>query len=370
MVTVPVYTGIQNSAYRFTWLFILLAATSSCLTGEATVTWFERVPKVELHLHLEGAIPHEALWELIKKYGGDPSVPDLKALERKFVYRDFKNFMENWDWKAAFLREYEDFTFLSEAVARDIARQNIRYAEVFYSPSDFFRHRLEIQKLTEAVRKGLSRIQKVKVSLIADFVRDRGPENAAGNLAEINEVKELGVIGVTIGGFEKLYPPEPFAEVYEKARQLGFHTSAHAGETSGAESIWGAIHSLKVERIGHGTRAYEDDSLMNYLAEHCIPLEVCPVSNLKLGVVDSLKNHPVRRFFEQGIVVTINTDDPKMFGNSLATEYEALEKELGFSREDIRTLILNGIQASWLSENSKKEMSEIFRQDPAWLAKR
>jgi adenosine deaminase len=334
------------------------------------VTWFERVPKVELHLHLEGAIPHEALWELIKKYGGDPSIPDLKALERKFHYRDFPHFLETWVWKNNFLREYGDFTFFSEAVARDLARQNIRYAEVFYSPSDFFRHGLKTQRLTEAIRKGLSRVPNIKVSLVTDFCRNYGPENAARVLVEISDVKDLGVIGVTIGGSEQDYPPEPFAEVYEKARQLGFHTSAHAGEAAGAESIRGAIRSLKVERVGHGTRAYEDDSLMDYLAEHRIPLEVCPLSNVKTGVVASLKNHPIRTYFERGIIITVNTDDPKMFGNSLATEYEALEAELGFSRDDMRTLILNGIQASWLSADEKKKLAETFQKDPAWLAKR
>jgi adenosine deaminase len=289
------------------------------------VTWFERVPKVELHLHLEGAIPHDALWELIKKYGGDPSVPDLKALERKFQYRDFPQFIGIWGWKNAFLREYEDFTFIAGAVAGDLLQQNIHYAEVFYSPSDFFRHGLQTQRLTEAIRKGFSLIPDIKISLIADFVRDRGPGNAANNLAEINEVKNLGVIGVTIGGSEQTYPPKPFADVYEKARQLGFHTSAHAGEAAGAESIWSAIRSLRVERVGHGTRAFEDASLIDYLASHQVPLEVCPVSNVRTGVVDSLKNHPVRRFYERGITVTINTDDPKMFGNSLAAEYKSLE---------------------------------------------
>lgn len=330
------------------------------------MTWFERVPKVELHLHLEGAIPHDALWELIQKYGGDPLIPNLEALERKFSYRDFPHFIETWCWKNRFLREYEDFTFIAEAVARDLVRQNIRYVETFYSPSDFFRHGLQTQKLTEAIRSGLSRVPDIQVSLVTDFCRDNGPENAAKIVAEINEVRELGVVGVTIGGSEQDYPPEPFKGVYEKARKFGFHTSAHAGEAAGAESIWGAIRSLRVERIGHGTRAYEDDSLVNYLAEHCIPLEICPISNVQTRVVDSLKRHPIRSYFERGITVTVNTDDPKMFGNSLAGEYEALEAELGFSREEMRALILQGIQVSWLSEDKKRELAETFRRDPVW----
>ena len=110
--------------------------------------WFDEIPKVELHLHLEGAIPYDALWEVVTKYGGDPSIPDLEALKRRFTYRDFPQFIDTWIWKNRFLREYEDFTFIAEAVARDLARQNIRYVEAFYSPSDFARHGLEVQELT------------------------------------------------------------------------------------------------------------------------------------------------------------------------------------------------------------------------------
>ena len=120
--------------------------------------WFERIPKVEIHLHLEGAIPLDALWRLIEKYGGDPSVPDPAALARRFEYRDFPHFIDTWLWKNEFLREYEDFTWIAEAVARDLARQNVRYLEAFYSPPDFSHHGLETQRLTEAVRSGLSRV--------------------------------------------------------------------------------------------------------------------------------------------------------------------------------------------------------------------
>lgn len=330
------------------------------------MSWFERVPKVELHLHLEGAIPHDALWELVQKYGGHPSVPDLEALERRFEYRDFPHFIETWVWKNGFLREHEDFTLIAEAVAQDLARQNVRYVEAFFSPSDFARHGLETQKLTEAIRIGLSQMPEVEVALVADLVRDSGPEKAAVTLAEVNEVRDLGVIGIGIGGSEQEFPPEPFEEVYERARLLGFHTSAHAGEAAGAESIWGAIRSLRVDRIGHGTRAEEDESLLDYLAEHRIPLEMCPISNVRTGVVSSLKEHPVRRYFERGIVVTINTDDPKMFGNSLAEEFLLLEDKLGFSRDQIRSCILQGIQAAWLSEDRKKQLVRAFRGDPAW----
>jgi adenosine deaminase len=333
------------------------------MTQQAKKDWFERVPKVELHLHLEGAIPYDALWKLVQKYGGDPSVPHLAALKRKFEYQDFPHFIVTWIWKNGFLREYEDFTFIAEAMARDLARQNIRYAEAFYSPPDFARHGLETQKLTQAIRDGLDRVPEAKVALVADLVRDFGPEKAAITLSEVNEVKELGVVGVGIGGSEQDFPPQPFQAVYAQARQFGFYTSAHAGEAAGAESVWGAIRSLQVDRIGHGTRAQEDEALLDYLAEHKIPLEMCPISNLRTGVVNAIQEHPVRRYFERGIVVTINTDDPKMFGNSLAGEYRLLEQELGFSRDEIRSLILQSIRVSWLPEDEKRQMLETVLGD-------
>jgi adenosine deaminase len=333
----------------------------------ATPTWYERVPKVELHLHLEGAIPQEALWQLMQKYGGDPAVPNLEALQRKFQYRDFPHFIETWVWKNRFLREYEDFTLIAEAVAKNLVRQNVKYAEMFYTPSDFFRHDLEVQRLTAAIRSGLGRVKQIEIGLILDFCRDRGPENADRNLDAVKEVKLLGVIGVGIGGSEQNYPPEPFAGVYEKARQLGFHTGAHAGEAAGPESIWGAIRSLKVERIGHGTRAIEDETLVRYLAEKQIPLECCPLSNVCTGVVKSIEAHPVKKFFDAGLLVTVNTDDPAMFGNSLAQEYQMLEERLGFSQDEVRKVILNGVKAAWLSNDRKKLLTDTFVKDENWL---
>jgi adenosine deaminase len=177
----------------------------------------------------------------------------------------------------------------------------------------------------------------------------------------------LGVIGVGIGGSEQNYPPEPFAGVYEKARQLGFHTGAHAGEAAGPESIWGAIRSLKVERIGHGTRAIEDETLVRYLAEKQIPLECCPLSNVRTGVVKSIEAHPVKKFFDAGLLVTVNTDDPAMFGNSLAQEYQRLEERLGFSQDEVRKVILNGVKAAWLSNDRKKLLTDTFVKDENWL---
>jgi adenosine deaminase len=141
--------------------------------------WFEQVPKGELHLHLEGAIPHDALWELAVKYGGDASIPDMDALTRRFAYRTFAQFIDTWIWKNRLLREYEDFTYIAEAVARDLARQNIRYVQAFFSPPGVEQHGLQTPQLTEAIRTGLSRVTGTEVALVADLVRDDGPSRSS-----------------------------------------------------------------------------------------------------------------------------------------------------------------------------------------------
>jgi adenosine deaminase len=330
------------------------------------MSWFERVPKVELHLHLEGAIPLATLWQLVSKYGGDPSVPSPDALAQRFQYQDFPHFLDTWIWKNGFLREVEDFALIAEAVARDLAAQNVRYAEAHYSPSDFARHGLEPQELTHAIRAGLSRVPQTEVRLIADLVRGRDPKEMGSTLDQVYEVRELGVIGVGLGGAEQQHPPEPYADVFERARQLGFHTTAHAGEAAGAASIWGALRALQVERIGHGTRAYEDPALLEHLAQHQVPLEMCPLSNVRTAVVPSLREHPIGGCFRQGLLVTVSTDDPKMFNNSLALEYELLERELGFTRDEIRSLILNGVRSCWLPAARKETLLAALQADAAW----
>jgi adenosine deaminase len=323
---------------------------------------FTTIPKIENHLHLEGAIPLDSLWTLIQKYGGDKSVSSISQLIKKFKYRDFGHFLEIWIWKNKFIHEYEDFTFLSDAVFTDLVKQNIKYAEIFISPSEF-RNTLEIQKIIEAISKSIIANTEIRINLIVDLVRNLGPENAMKTLYEINEVKDLGIIGIGLGGQEKEYPPELFTDVFEMARKLGFKTTAHAGEAAGPESIWGAIQKLKVDRIGHGTKAIEDPELLKYLADNQIPVELCPLSNLRTKVINSIEEHPVRTFIDMGIPVSINTDDPKMFGNSLSNEYQILKDCFNFSDSDIYNIIINSIRTTWLEENEKETLICKFREE-------
>jgi adenosine deaminase len=317
------------------------------------------LPKVEIHLHLEGAIPLPSLWELVRKYGGG-GLADETELEERFRYRDFQQFLSTWMWKNGFIREYDDFTFIAAAVARDLASQNVRYVEAFHSPGDFaMLHGLEPARITEAVRRGLdAEKDRIDVRLIADLTRDFGPDRGMRWLEEIAGDVPMRIVGIGIGGSEQAFPPEPYRDVYREARRLGLRTTAHAGEAAGPASIWGALEALEVDRIGHGTRAVEDPALVRHLKEHQIPIEMCPISNLRTGVVASLKQHPIRALFDEGLLVSVNTDDPRMFHTSMDEEYTALSNELGFTLEEIRKLARNAIDSTWADSATRKRLHE------------
>lgn len=328
--------------------------------------WLHALPKAELHLHLEGAIPLGALWDLVEKHGGDASVPNREALRERLTYPNFPAFIEAWVWKNGFLKTAEDFTFIAEAVARDLARQNILYAEMFFSPSRFADQGLSAGDLAAAIRRGFDRVPECETWLIPDLVRDHGPENAARTLAEIKELTEYGIVGVGMGGSEHVVPPEPFAAVYEDARDHGLRTSVHAGEAAGAESVRGAAEILRVDRIGHATRAEEDPALIDLLAKRRIALELCPLSNVATGSIKRIEDHPARRYMDRGLNISINTDDPGMFHNSMAEEYAILMESFGFTEDEIRQLVLNALDASWRPEMPGPSLREKFERHPGW----
>jgi adenosine deaminase len=323
---------------------------------------FQTIPKVENHLHLEGAIPLDTIWRLIQKYGGDKSVSDIDQLKQRFVYKDFNQFIETWSWKNQFIREYEDFAFLTDAVVKDLVEQSVRYAEIFISPS-LFKNSMQTQRIVEAISNEIKKHEKIQINLIVDLVRNYGAESEMRTLHEMNEVKNSGLIGIGIGGSENEYPPELFKDVFEQARSFGFKTTAHAGEAAGPKSIWGAIRELKVDRIGHGTRATEDKELLKYLAMNKTPLEVCPLSNLRTNVISKMKDHPVKTFIDFGIPVSINTDDPKMFNNSLSEEYQSLKDTFNYSNQDIHDIIINSIDTMWLDKKGKKKLASELRNE-------
>jgi len=331
--------------------------------------FMREIPKVELHLHLEGAIPLPTLLNFIQKRNKNTSIKNLKDLKRHLTYSNFTQFIKVWLWKNSFITEYEDFEELSYQVLKSLSGQNVKYIEAFYSPRDFtFRNkRLSASGITESLIKGKEKAFDdfgIRSELIVDVVRDYGPRMGLNLVKELSGYLGRGLIGIGLGGSEKLFPAGLFTKVYREARERGFWLTAHAGETDGAKSIWAAVNELKAERIGHGLRAYEDPRLIAFLKERQIPLEVCVVSNIKTRVCKKFAEHPVRNYFKEGLMVTINSDDPTMFDTSITKEYLILIKKFGFSLEEIRKISFNSIEASFMTEREKDSLRGVF--DKEW----
>ena len=328
------------------------------------------MPKAEIHLHLEGAIPHEILLAQVQRKGTEPSIRTVEDLKAKLTYTDFPNFIELWVWKNTFIKDEKDFEDIAYAMLEGLSRQNVKYVESFYAPGDYSRFGLSTQGITECVISGKERARRdfgIRCELIVDLIRDHGPEIGMKRLDEVTPYLGKGVIGIGIGGSEQLFPAGPYAEVYEEAGRRGFRLTAHAGEVAGAESIRSAIEDLGAERIGHGVRAYEDPEVVGVLKERRIPLEMCIISNSKTGVCPSVRDHPIRDYFRQGLLVTVNSDDPSMFSSTLTDEYLALSTDLGFTPDEVKQVALNAVTASFLPDEEKTELISVFEEEWADL---
>lgn len=324
------------------------------------------IPKAELHLHLEGAIPLDTLYNLVRKRGGDPSIGSVEDLRSRLTYRDFPHFIELWIWKSSFIEEERDFEEITYKVLRSLSEQNVKYVETFYSPGDYWRQGLSVSKITEYIIRGKRKAYSdfgIRTELIIDLIRDHGPEVGMQRLDEVTPYLHKGVIGIGIGGSEQIFPADPYEDVYREAKRRGFRLTAHAGEAAGPESIWTAIRKLRCERIGHGVRAGEDPQLVLFLKKSQIPLEVCVTSNVKTKVFDLIEAHPIRQFYENGLMVTVNSDDPTMFNTSLTQEYLQLAEKLDFSRQDIKQLTINSVEASFMPDEMKVKMKSQFREE-------
>ncbi len=331
---------------------------------------FEKIiremPKTELHLHLEGAIPLETLYELIQHDGDESSIKSIDDLEKKLTYTDFAHFIDVWTWMTTLIKDEKDFEVIAYQVLRNLSEQNVKYVEAFYSPGDYWRQGLSVQKITEYMIKGKERAYNdfgIRSELIVDLIRNHGPDVGMQRLEEVTPYLGKGVIGIGLGGSEQNCPADPYSYVYKEAKQRGFRLTAHAGEADGPNSIWAAVRKLGCERIGHGVRAKEDPHLISFLKERQIPLEICVVSNVKTKVCESVESHPIKQYYEDGLMVTVNSDDPTMFNTTITQEYLVIAQKLNFTVNDIKQLTMNGIEASFMSENDKETMKAQFARE-------
>lgn len=328
-----------------------------------------RIPKIELHVHLEGAIRPAVLLELARRNGVALPAADEAGLKRWFRFRDFEHFVQVYLTCSRALRQPEDFHLLALDFLTEQAMQNVVYSEVHFTISTHLTNLGGLggdgegirQALEEAVREA-ERRHGVTARWIPDIVRNVGVEPADRTLEWALAGREQGVVALGLSGSEARFGCEPFREHFETARREGLHRVAHAGEHAGPDSVRAVLDVCAPERIGHGVRASEGPALVADLAARGIPLEVCPASNVRLGVYPSLADHPFDRLRRAGAAVTANTDDPALFGTSLTREYLDLARTFGYGPADLAGLSLAALRASFLPAERKSALEADFRR--------
>lgn len=291
------------------------------------------MPKAELHLHLEGSVEPETLHEL------DPATP-IEEFRLLYQYADFDAFLKAFGAVGKRLRTPEDYAHITRRLLERLSAQNVRYAEIILAAGVVLWKGQEFAPIYEAVRDAAAG-SPVEVHWILDAVRQFGVEQARQVAEWAAERVADGVIALGIGGSEERGPAQWFTEVFAFAKDAGLRLHAHAGEGTTPDSIRAAL-DLRAERIGHGISAIDDPGLMRDLRDRDIPLEICITSNLVTGVVKQLEDHPVRRLFDAGVPIVLNTDDPAMFGCTLVGEYRLAAERFGFTEAELTQLIENG----------------------------
>ena len=317
------------------------------------------LPKAELHLHLEGTIDPATLVELRKSHGKESTLAEVEQL---YQYKDFAGFLMAFKAVTEDLQTAADYELVVYGLMQKLKSENVLHAEVYVSVGVNLWRQQDFEAIFEGLERGRERGERdfgISLLWIFDAVRQFGSEKAKSVAELAVRYKARGVVGFGIGGDEAKAGPELFREVYGYAAENGLRLTAHAGESAGPESVWGALN-IRAERIGHGLTAWHDPELVEELSRRQIPVEICVTSNLRTGVCSTLAEHPVRRYFDQGIMVTLNSDDPAMFGTTLAGEYQLAQDAFGFTDEHLREMARNSFEASFLPAERKLQFLNLF----------
>ena len=311
------------------------------------------LPKVELHVHLVGSASVPTVLGLAARHGAgrpESAVPtDPDELAAFYAFRDFAHFVDVYQAVNALVRTPADVTDLVVGLAGDLAAGSVRYAEVTVTPVSHLSVGIDAGALAEALVEGRERARAehdVELGWIFDTAGELGVDAAWATLDWVRRHRPEGTVGFGLGGPEVGVDRAAFARPFAAAREAGLRSLPHAGETTGAATVWSALRDLGAERIGHGIGAVTDPALLDHLAEHRIPLEVCPTSNLRTGAVTSLAEHPLPRLLRAGVPVTLNTDDPGMFGCDIVGEYRVAHDVLGLTPDELIALTRTAINAA------------------------
>ncbi len=323
------------------------------------------LPKAELHLHLEGAIEPDTLIELARNHG---KTLDAAEVARLYSYTDFTGFLMCFRAITEYLETPEDYELVTYRLMERLAAQNVKHAEVYIAVGTCIYWGRSFEDIFEGLERGRVRGERdfgLSLYWIFDAVRHFGAEAAHCVAERAVKFRERGsVVGFGIGGDERRAAPGLFRDVYAYAAKHGLRLTCHAGETVGAHSIWGALKELRTERIGHGLTTHEDPELIAYLLDQQVPIEISVTSNVRTGCCEKLQQHPVKRYFDAGLMITLNTDDPAMFETSIAREYQIAHDVFGFTDEQLKRLAMNSFAASFLPPEKKREYLKLFASTP------
>jgi len=323
------------------------------------------LPKIEQHVHIVGSTRPEMLLWLIQNSEKDLPYRNLEDLEDFYKYSDFEHFLTVYSTVNGLITHENHYERLTYEMLQNQHQCNVKHVECIFSAYDHIYRGLDYGDMLDAINRGIRKGRRdfgITCNIRIDLVRNYGPEIGHKVLDHI-EAKHENVVAIDTGGGEQGFPPRPYAEPYLRAREIGLHLVAHQGEGAGKDYVWECIEHLKPERIGHGVAAGGDPVLIAEIAKRGISIECCPVSNLRTGAVKSLKTHPIRSFIDAGIKVSVNTDDPPMFGTDMNNEYIQLHNELGFTVEELHKIGLDSIETSFISREEKTRLTRQFNHE-------
>lgn len=324
----------------------------------------DRIPKAELHLHIEGTFEPELMFRIAARNGIALPYSSISEVKQAYQFSNLQSFLDIYYKAANVLICEQDFFDLTWAYLEKCRQEHVPYVEIFFDPQTHTHRGIPFESVIHGIRHALEEGKAklgIESKLILCFLRNLSEDDAFATLDQALPFRDW-IYAVGLDSSEQGHPPSKFTRVFDKARSLGLDAVVHAGEEGGPDYVWEAIRLLKAKRIDHGVRAIEDPSLMDYLKEHQIPLTMCPLSNLKLCVVDKLEDHPLKKMLEFGLCITVNSDDPAYFGGYINDNYAAVQRYLHLTEDQILKIAANSFEAAFLPKERKQHYTRLTYQ--------
>ncbi len=321
-------------------------------------TFIKKMPKAELHIHIEGSFEPELMFAIAKRNNINLKHNGVKELKSAYRFQSLQEFLDIYYAGADVLIHKQDFYDITMAYLRKAHQENILHAELFFDPQTHTSRGIDFKTVIDGILEAMKDAKEelgISSLLILSFLRHLSEESAFNTLEQAlawkDQITAIGLDSTELGN-----PPQKFEKVFQKAKELGFKTVAHAGEEGPASYIWDSFKLLHIDRLDHGNRSLEDENLVQELVKRDMALTICPLSNLKLQVVKQMELHPIKRMLDLGLKVTVNSDDPAYFGGYLNANFKAITESLDLNKQDLYQLARNSFEASFVSEQQKKEM--------------